>query len=39
MIRIDTLCGRPGLPTTLPAEPFRFVTGPVREFEHQHADH
>ncbi|MFI8916428.1 hypothetical protein ACIGW4_33095 [Streptomyces sp. NPDC053513] len=37
MIRIDTLCGRLGLPTTYRLS--RFVTDPVRESEHEHSDH
>ncbi|MGW5134215.1 hypothetical protein [Streptomyces sp. NPDC004135] len=37
MIRIDTLCGRLGLPTNYRLS--RFVTDPVRESEHEHSDH
>ncbi|MET8828035.1 hypothetical protein ABZX40_21460 [Streptomyces sp. NPDC004610] len=37
MIRIDTLCGRLGLPTTYRLS--RFVTDPARESEHDHSDH
>lgn len=37
MIRIDTLCGRLGLPTTYRLS--CFVTDPARESEHEHSDH
>ncbi|MGA5215445.1 hypothetical protein ACPCAE_05120 [Streptomyces cinereoruber] len=37
MIRIDTLCGRLGLPTAYRLS--RFVRDPAREFEHEHSDH
>lgn len=37
MIRIDTLCGRLGLPTTYRLS--RLVTNPVQDFEHEHSDH
>ncbi|MDT0567217.1 hypothetical protein RM704_07040 [Streptomyces sp. DSM 3412] len=37
MIRIDTLCGRLGLPTTYRLS--LFVTDPGREFAHEHPDH
>ncbi|GHC86390.1 hypothetical protein GCM10010309_65730 [Streptomyces violaceochromogenes] len=37
MIRIDTLCGRLGLPTTYRLS--RFVIDPAREFELEHSDH
>ncbi|MFI2764805.1 hypothetical protein ACH5A3_39245 [Streptomyces echinatus] len=37
MIRIDTLCGRLGLPTSYRLS--RFVTDPARASEHEHSDH
>ncbi|MDX2781099.1 hypothetical protein PV379_27915 [Streptomyces caniscabiei] len=37
MVRIDTLCGRLGLPTTYRLS--RFMTGPARESEHERSDH
>ncbi|SBV02537.1 hypothetical protein YW3DRAFT_06794 [Streptomyces sp. MnatMP-M77] len=37
MIRIDTLCGRLGLPTTYRLS--RFMTDPARESEHEPSDH
>ncbi|GGU61442.1 hypothetical protein GCM10010274_57920 [Streptomyces lavendofoliae] len=37
MIRIDTLCGRLGLPTTYRLS--RFMTDPAREPEPEHSDH
>lgn len=37
MIRIDTLCGRLGLPTTYRLS--RFVTDPGWESECEHSDH
>ncbi|PPS91479.1 hypothetical protein BZZ08_00359 [Streptomyces sp. MH60] len=37
MIRIDTLCGGLGLPTTYRLS--RFVTDPARASEREHSDH
>ncbi|MYV65401.1 hypothetical protein GT043_05475 [Streptomyces sp. SID2131] len=37
MIRIDTLCGRLGVPTTYRLS--RFMADPARELEHEHSDH
>ncbi|ASN22800.1 hypothetical protein LK07_00765 [Streptomyces pluripotens] len=36
-IRIDTLCGRLGVPSTYRLS--RFMTDPARGYEHEHSDH